>query len=124
MRADLESSSAVDVRRDAFGEGYEQARQELEQQAYRLAETMTAEQIAHVRAQQSVREASSYQRGYQQGVAHGRSQGQAAQSRPSKSPPGGITVDQVLNECHIIGESNPQMKPAMNALRHRIKKLK
>lgn len=31
--------------------------------------------------------------------------------------------DKVLNECHVIGESNPQMKPAMNALRHRIKKL-
>lgn len=122
MRADLQASSnAVSVRRNGFSEGYEQARQELEQQAYRLAETMTAEQIAHVRAQQTAREAQSYQRGYAQGLAQGRQGTPATQSQPA---PGGLTMDQVLNECHIIGESNPNMKPAMNALRHRIKKLK
>ena len=31
-------------------------------------------------------------------------------------------VDGALEECHIIGESNPQMKPAANAIGHRIKK--
>lgn len=121
MRADLEASTnAVAVRQDGYVQGYEQARQELEQQAYRLAETMTAEQIAHVRAQQAVRESQSFQRGYAQGLAHGRSETPAA----APNPAGHVNVDAVLNECHVIGESNPQMKPAMNALRHRLKKLK
>ena len=35
----------------------------------------------------------------------------------------GKIMDQVLQECRVIGESNPQMNPAMNALRHRLKKI-
>jgi len=30
--------------------------------------------------------------------------------------------EEALDDCHVIGESNPQMKPAANAIRHRIKK--
>jgi hypothetical protein len=59
---------------------------------------------------------------YRRGVKDG----QAAASCPTcaaGAPSATAYYDKVLNECHIIGESNPQMKPAMNALRHRIKKL-
>jgi hypothetical protein len=65
------------------------------------------------------------QAAYQRGVADGSKAATcptcAAGSSSSSSAKD--FYDKVLNECHVIGESNPQMKPAMNALRHRIKKL-
>lgn len=32
-------------------------------------------------------------------------------------------VDQMIEECRVISESNPNMKPGVNAVKHRIKKL-
>ncbi len=55
-----------------------------------------------------------------------------AHARPSASPPAPPRVpdrtrtqlmEDVEAECRIISESNPGMKPAINALRHRLKKL-
>ena len=32
--------------------------------------------------------------------------------------------DEMLEQCHVVAESNPNMAPGVNAVRHRIKKLR
>lgn len=66
--------------------------------------------------------------GYRLGVQAGQAQGQA--QRPAQ-PATKVTdelrqmmIDKVMDECRVIGESNPQMEAGMKAVRHRIKKIK
>lgn len=42
---------------------------------------------------------------------------------PSESAIKKKLVDQMIEECRVIAESNPNMAPGVNAVRHRIKKL-
>jgi flagellar biosynthesis/type III secretory pathway protein FliH len=61
------------------------------------------------------------QRGYDEGFAAGR-------TRMAGDPePDGVrntVIDEVLNECKIIADSNPNMAPGVNAVRHRVRKLR
>lgn len=60
--------------------------------------------------------------GYQQGLQAGMSM----QKQPPPQAPGPSQkdfMDKVLAECRTIGESNPNMEPAMKALKHRLKKI-
>jgi len=65
--------------------------------------------------------------GFSEGVFTGR-----AQARASQKARGGTAedfdrekaIDEMLDQCRIISESNPSMAPGVNAVRHRIKKLK
>ena len=65
--------------------------------------------------------------GFNEGVFVGR-----AQARASEKARGGgpeefnreKLVDEMLDQCKIISESNPGMAPGVNAVRHRIKKLR
>lgn len=61
------------------------------------------------------------QRGYDEGF-------QAGRTRMAGDPePSGVrnkVLDEVLNECKVIADSNPNMAPGVNALRHRVRKLR
>lgn len=65
--------------------------------------------------------------GYRLGVQAG--QAQARVQKPQQ-PATKVTdelrqmmIDKVMDECRVIGESNPQMEAGMKAVRHRIKKI-
>lgn len=63
--------------------------------------------------------------GYAAGVQAGRAMATPAAPPPSMNPAQtrADIIKQVLQETEVIGQSNPNMEPAMNALRHRVKKL-
>lgn len=88
-------------------------------------------EIAHVsrqlgagRAPDPVMLEQARMQGYVAGVNAGRAMHQpmpqAAASNPAEIRR--KVIEDVLNDCNVIGESNPNMKPAMAALRHRVKK--
>lgn len=62
--------------------------------------------------------------GYSAGVQAGRAMATPA---PAPTPSPGKTraefMADVIRETEVIGQSNPNMKPAMNALLHRVKKI-
>lgn len=60
---------------------------------------------------------AAVQRAYQQGF----SAGQQLVSKPTVDKQ--QLMDKVYDECRVIEESNPTMKPAITALRHRLKKV-
>jgi len=99
-----QGQSATDPRvlREAYESGF------IEGQRSGLA---NANSIARTQA------AEAFQRGLQQGRA----------SAPAPAPADNAVLrekyyDEVLEDCRVIGESNPQMNPGMNALRHLLKK--
>lgn len=61
-----------------------------------------------------------YQRGLQDGRASASSQVQ--QVKVDDAAMRKKFFEEALEDCRVIGESNPQMQPAANALRHRLKK--
>jgi hypothetical protein len=96
------------VQRRIFERGYDKGRS-------------VALQEAHQWAAQSAQkaEAAARNKWYQQGLREGREQAPVRTASVDRK----ALIDEVLMECRVIGESNPQMNPAMNALRHRLKKL-
>ncbi len=63
--------------------------------------------------------------GYVAGVNAGRAMHQPIPQPPPAMDPTAVRkklIEEVLDDCNIIGESNPNMKPAMDALRHRVRK--
>lgn len=83
---------------------------------------------AHTWARQSVLRARQEAKNewYQKGLRDGRANAPRVPVGPSvnETKVHNHVVDEALDACHVIGESNPQMKPAANAIRHRIKKLR
>ncbi len=82
-------------------------------------------QEAHQWAAQSAQRAEMAAKStwYQKGLREGREMAQKSLATADPKAARGKLMDQVLQECRVIGESNPQMNPAMNALRHRLKKI-
>jgi hypothetical protein len=100
------------IQRRIFEQGYERGHNEGLQQA-------------HQWAAQKARQAAMAARNewYQRGLREGRA------SAPTPPAPDNKALrkkymDEVLDQCHIIAESNPQMKPGVNAVRHMVKKLR
>lgn len=78
----------------------------------------------------AARQRESFQKGFRAGQAQARPQARARtherpRTPPSPPPSSGsrAILEQVEAQCRIIAESNPGMEPAINALRHRLKKL-
>jgi len=68
---------------------------------------------------------SGHNTGYRLGVQAGQAQA-AAQRKPATKVTEDVRnlmINKVLDECRVIGESNPQMEAGMKAVRHRIKKI-
>jgi hypothetical protein len=113
---DFEDELAEDEGQQIYDQGYIDGRQRTLDEARRIA----TQQVS--RATSMARQAG-YKDGFRAGLA--------AAPRHSAPPPAAPAAgsqsqkqfyDTVLEECRVIGESNPQMNPAMNALRHRLKK--
>lgn len=85
----------------------------VRQQAFIQAQTQMQQSMRRVQEQ-------SYQRGYNAGMAAAGSVKQAPVTDFDRQK----LIDEMLNECKVIAESNPNMKAGVNAVRHRIKKLK
>jgi flagellar biosynthesis/type III secretory pathway protein FliH len=122
IKAELQEAPDKLERQDqAYEAGYQNAREEL------YAEAMRAAQMAQQQAQLARRQAEAsqgqwYQRGYDEGYEEGMRHAPAQNGMVSRAQ----IIDEMLNECHVIAESNPNMapKPFANAVRHRIKKLR
>ena len=126
--------------RRMYSLGYEEAREEAARN--RLHEEQV-QQKALARTQESFRqrieeaEARGYRAGLQQVEAQRRLYEQHRARRhvpppprppPSAPPPAREQsrhqlVSEMLEQCRVISESNPNMAPGVNAVRHRIKKL-
>jgi len=61
------------------------------------------------------------QRGFDEGYAAGRTR---VAGDPEPSGARNAVIDEVLNECKVIADSNPNMAPGVNAVRHRVRKLR
>lgn len=61
------------------------------------------------------------QRGYEEGFSAGRTR---MAGDPEPTGMRNTVIDEVLNECKIIADSNPNMAPGVNAVRHRVRKLR
>lgn len=113
----IEQGEERQVQEKIFRKGFKAGKEEATQIAHRWANRAASEAAAAAKNHW-------YKRGLRDGMA----------SAP-KPPPMQASVDantlkalrkeffeEALDDCHVIGESNPQMKPAANAIRHRIKK--
>lgn len=86
--------------------------------------------IAHRWASDAANRAASAAKNhwYQRGLQDGRASAPRPQNIQSELSPQKLNklrkefFKEALDDCHVIGESNPQMKPAANAIRHRLKK--
>lgn len=104
-----------EARKRIFERGFDRGRNVALQEAHQWAA-----QSAH-RAEEAAKN-----KWYQKGLREGREMARRTMPKPAQADPTAVRkkmMDQVLAECRVIGESNPQMNPAMNALRHRLKKL-
>ncbi len=111
--------SQVDVRSmdKIYNDGLQEGRREGTELAHRWAND------AATRAASAAKR-HWYHRGLQEGRAS------APQANPMQFELGPDRLkslrkeffEEALDDCHVIGESNPQMKPAANAIRHLIKK--
>jgi len=96
---------------------------QIHRQALRGARHDLAMQAQQIRQLQARQESDGgYRRGYNDGLAAGRSQA------PSRGGVDRAAVRdemrrEMLEQCRVIAESNPNMAPGVNAVRHRIKKL-
>jgi hypothetical protein len=85
-----------------------------------------AVQLAHRWANQAANQAAAAakQRWYSQGLREGKASMPQLPPIATGNDPAARKkfFDEAMNECHIIGESNPQMKPGMNALSRMLKK--
>lgn len=135
----IEAESKIDAAIDAAQRGYaisayeaqveEGEERQVQERIFKegfAAGKEQATQIAHRWANQAASEAAAAAKShwYQRGLREGRL------SAPKPPPMQAVNekslrkkfFDEALDDCHIIGESNPQMKPAANAIRHRLKK--
>lgn len=101
------------AQRRIFDDGYERGRGIALQEAQQWAA-----QSAHRAATAAKTE------WYQRGIREGRAQTSIAAPATEAKAIRAKVLDDVLQECKVIGDSAPPMNPAMNALRHRIKKLR
>lgn len=100
------------AQRQSFEQGYDRGRTVALQEAHQWA------------AQSAQRaEVAAKSKWYQKGLREGRQMAQLATTTADPQAARGKLMESVLQECRVIGESNPQMNPAMNALRHRLKKI-
>lgn len=58
-----------------------------------------------------------FDEGYQAGCAKASNMGNVAATHNA-------AIDKVLQECEVIAQSNPNMAPGVNAVRHRVRKLR
>jgi len=65
---------------------------------------------------------SQYRNGYNQGMMVGKTE--AMKELKARDRSGENIMNKVYDECRVISESNPNMEPAINALKHRLKKIK
>jgi len=133
-RAEAQVEAAKDAARKGFYLNKKKAGGANEAQERRIYESgydkgrNVALQEAHQWAAQSAQRAemAAKNKWYQKGLREGHEMAKRAISAPAAVDPKQAKkqlMDQVLQECRVIGESNPQMNPAMNALRHRLKKI-
>jgi len=114
-----------DVRDEIFNEGYQHcAQQYMRNQQSMLAEARARGAAdARVDMERALRSAqqSAYHRGLQAGLQQKSTSSTAA---VTSSEAYKKLFDDLEEEMHVIGRSNPNMEPAMKALRHRMKKKK
>jgi len=67
---------------------------------------------------------TGYRLGIQAGQAQARTQNPQQPATRVTDEVRQMMIDKVMDECRVIGESNPQMEAGMKAVRHRIKKIK
>lgn len=134
-RPDGEISPAE--RRKIFQDGYRAANQDvvrqraelnamqrrLEAEARRLREEPRQMQMATAAQLENAR-----MQGYAQGVVAGRALARQEYQKPQVGAAEVEAIrkkmqDDMLEQCRVISESNPNMAPGVNAVRHRIKKL-
>ena len=96
-----------------FEDGYDRGRGIALQEAH---------QCAAQSAQRAARAAKT--EGYQRGLRDGRASAAVVAPPVDARAIRTKLLDEVLQECKVIGDSAPPMNPAMNALRHRIKKIR
>lgn len=114
QRAQLPAKVDEEAQRRIFERGYDRGRNIALQEAHQWA------------AQSAQRaEMAAKNKWYQKGLREGRDMARRTMQQPTVDPKEARRqmMDSVLQECRVIGESNPQMNPAMNALRHRLKKI-
>jgi len=110
MLAGQAEARIATVRRESFDQGYmlgvKAGRAEAPAAASKPGATYTYSDVEAARA-----------RGYQEG--------RAARSAavPNESAIRKKLIDEMVEQCRVISESNPNMAPGVNAVRHRIKKL-
>lgn len=110
----------------AFQRGYQEATHNYAAERSRMQAEITrvSRQLGADRAPDPVMLEQARMQGYVAGVNAGRAMHQPMpQAAANTAETRKQVMDAVLNECHVIGESNPGMKPAMDALRHRVKKI-
>ena len=114
-----------DVRDEIFNEGYQHcAQQYMRNQQMMLAEAR-ARGAADARVDMERALRNAQQDAYNRGL-------QAGMQQKSATSPAAVTssdaykklFDDLEEEMDVIGRSNPNMEPAMKALRHRMKKKK
>lgn len=125
-------------KRRIFREGYRAANDELRRQQEELEAIRRNLEIEATQLRQRPRQlemASAQQlerarmQGYAQGVVAGRAIAAQENTKPAQMRPEDIAAirkkmqDDMLEECRVISESNPNMAPGVNAVRHRIRKL-
>lgn len=101
---------------EGYGDGYKEGERAGMVKASDVDEFYTRADVSNARRE-----------GFNEGVFTGR-----AQARASQKARGGESeefdrekvIEEMLDQCKIISESNPGMAPGVNAVRHRIKKLK
>ncbi len=125
-------------RRRAYRDGYRAANSEFEKErqaleARRREVELQAQQFRHEPNHMQMATAEQLERarmqGYAQGVVAGRALAAQEVARPHAPRPEDVArvrkemQDAMLEECRVIAESNPNMAPGVNAVRHRIRKL-
>jgi len=126
----------VELCQQIYEMGYSDAADAARRNRLRREEsTALALQTAQVSLRAKLEEAEA--RGFQRGLASSRARTRPYErprertrthARPSPPPPASPRgraqiLSEVEAQCRIISESNPSMTPAINALRHRLKKL-
>lgn len=113
---------------DVYNQVYDRGVQFGVQQGRALAQKQFAEERQKLLAQAHQKAIASQAQlekarffGYQQGLRAGMAMNQPP---PQPSAVGQKEfMEKVFEQCRVVGESNPNMEPAMAALKHRLKKI-
>jgi hypothetical protein len=128
-RGDL-TPATEEALNEQFQRGYQTASQQYAQDRARMEQelnrvsNMLAVRSAQVEYRQDPMALERARlAGYTAGVQAGRAMSPPPPAAPNPVKTRADFMAEVLRETEVIGQSNPNMEPAMNALRHRMKKI-